>query len=293
MTLVANPDLPKLNMLPMTLPQVYGTYSESHSTLMRLIGEWTFSPSFRHSNFPISDGHHFKPRENNIMCITGAAGSGKTQLAARISHWLAEMGSLGGYFTFDHRPTAFPSKGEPSSSLASLLDALPLTLIHQATTVEPGLATFISDAFAKNTGAAQQTLEKRFETLFVLPVHAFVASRLPTGGAWNPLPPMVFIIDGLAQAQTGVVEAFAEWMAGKGIRALPAHVKFLILSRPEVGLEKVLRKRGAACVYEEMQPHVRWVDSHLESGRNESVAVGLDGKSPASVPSPSFKGGQF
>lgn len=227
------------------------------------------------------------------MCITGTAGSGKTQLAARISQWLAEMGSLGGYFTFDHWSTAFLSKGESSSNLASLLDALPLTLIHQATTVEPGLATFISDAFTKEVGAAQQTLEKRFETLFVFPLHAFVASRLPTGGAWNPLPPMVFIIDGLVQAQMGVVEAFAQWMAGKGIRALPAHVKFLILSPPEVGLEKALRKRGAACVYKEMQPTVPWVDSHSESGRNENVAVGLDGKSPASIPSPSFKGGRF
>ncbi|KAF9479364.1 hypothetical protein BDN70DRAFT_695152 [Pholiota conissans] len=282
----------------MTLPKVYATESQNHSTLMRLIAEWTFSPSFRHSNFPLSEGHFFKPRTNNLMCISGAAGSGKTQLAARVAHWLSEMGCLGGYFTFDQpatsptSPSSLSSGSSSSSSFSSLLDALPLTLIHQAATVEPGLAPFISDTFTKNTGAAQQPLEQRFETLFVLPTQAFVANRLPTGGAWNPLPPLVFIIDGLSESVAhppGAVDAFAAWVAGRGVRWLPPHVRFLILTRPEVGLEGMLRERGAACVYEEMDVETP-LTSHSDS-EAERVDRGVTAALESGVPSPSFKGG--
>ncbi|KJA28687.1 hypothetical protein HYPSUDRAFT_615380 [Hypholoma sublateritium FD-334 SS-4] len=246
--MTAHPELPKHNMLVMSLPQAFDNEVYNRSSAL-LVSEWLFFPAFRHPSLP-TETALAKSRDSNILCLSGPVGSGKTQLAAHLAPWLAEMGCLGGYFTFDHGLGLGPT---------ATLDALPLTLIHQAAAVEPDMCTHLATAFANNPTAAHQALERRFLSLFVAPVLSFVAARLPAGGAWNPLAPLVFIIDGLGAAEghsAGMIGALAEWLAGSGVLALPPHIRFLLLTRPEVGLAAALRARQANCVYAEMEPEV-------------------------------------
>ena len=247
----AHPEFPKYNMLEMALPQTVDNDAYNRSSAL-LVSEWLFSSALRQPSSP-TENIFTKSRDNNILCLSGPAESGKTQLVAHLAPWLAEMGCLGGYFTFDHGLGLGPT---------ATLDALPLTLIHQASAVEPDMCTHLATAFANNPTAAHQALERRFMTLFVAPVVNFVAARLPAGGAWNPLAPLVFIVDGLGTAEGAsarMIGAFAELMAGSGVRALPPHVKFLLLTHPEAGLEAALRVRQANCIYAEMEPEVHCV----------------------------------
>lgn len=280
-----NPELPKLNFLPMSVPNIHinDPYNRSNALL---VSEWIFASTSKHPFLPPGRYSTINRQQSNIMCLSGPSGSGKTNLAAHLSQWLSEMGCLGGYFTFDHQAGLGPS---------AMLDTLPLTLIHQAATVEPDLSAHLKDAFSKHPSAVTRSLEPRFTALFVEPLLAFLKSRLPSGGAWNPLPPMVFFIDGLGVSEAsnvGMIGAFAEWMTGKGVRALPAHVKFLLLTRPEVGLEQALRQREANCVYLEMEPEVHCVSiGGVESpgGLRYFEPSGADPSMPA-MSRPPFKG---
>lgn len=258
-------------MLEMLLPQAFDNDAYNRSSAL-LVSEWLFSPAFRHPSLPTEKALE-KSRDSNILCLSGPAGSGKTQLAAHLAPWLVEMGCLGGYFTFDHGLGPGPT---------ATLDALPLTLVHQAAAVEPDMRAHLATAFANNPTAAHQALERRFLSLFVAPVLSFVAARLPAGGAWNPLAPLVFIIDGLGAAEgtsAGMIGSFAEWMAGSGVRALPPHVRFLLLTRPEAGLAAALRARQANCVYTEMEPEVHCVPDE-SVWMPESGAVLQAGEAP-------------
>ncbi len=238
-------------MFEMSLPQIIDSDAYNRSSAL-LVSEWLFSSALRQPSSP-TENIFTKSRDNNILCLSGPAESGKTQLVAHLAPWLAEMGCLGGYFTFDHSLGLGPT---------ATLDALPLTLIHQAAAVEPDMRTYLASAFANNPTAAQQALEPRLMALFVAPVVNLVAARLPAGGAWNPLAPLVFIVDGLGTAggaSAGMIGAFAELMAGNGVRALPPHVRFLLLTRPEAGLEAALRARQANSIYADMEPEVHCV----------------------------------
>lgn len=185
---------------------------------------------------------------NSVFCLSGPAGSGKTQLAARMSEWLLQLKCLGGYFTFDGGSDHLPSR--------PTLDALPVTLIHQVVTAERDTIGSFSKTLAVGTGALTLPLEKRFETLFVEPLRDFVAGRV--NAKWNPLDPLVFIIDGIGargshSAGGGgedpledreVAKALVDWICSSGFGKLPRFVKFLVFMRSESEVERLLKERG-------------------------------------------------
>ncbi|KAF8959944.1 hypothetical protein BDZ97DRAFT_1922550 [Flammula alnicola] len=150
----------------MSLPEVYNTESYNRPDLVRLVAEWVFSPSFRQRS---STEANVIPKAPNVLCLSGPAECGKTQLAVCIAEWLGELGVLEG---ISRLQGCARSKSEKLTS-RQLLDALPVTLVHQACTVEPDAAAQLNGAFAKNLWVLDESLEKRFDALFVTPMRAF------------------------------------------------------------------------------------------------------------------------
>ncbi|PPQ92439.1 hypothetical protein CVT25_008660 [Psilocybe cyanescens] len=251
--MVASSELPKYNMLPMELPTTHASGSYVRPDLVRLIAEWIYSPSFRETRTPSSE-----PRStNNVFCLHGAPGCGKTQLASHIMDWLQDMGCLGGYFSFESDATHKPSQ---------ILEALPMTVIHQICTAEPDAEGQLKAAFAKQQAAAVHgSLQDRFEKLFVGPMREFEKGRVAP--AWNPLETLVFVIDGIGSRGDSdsaeyqrMVEVLGEFLSSKAVSRLPKYIKILVLCRSETGLGKMLSQSGTGYVCE-MGPIVQYVES--------------------------------
>ncbi|KAH9485661.1 hypothetical protein JR316_0002571 [Psilocybe cubensis] len=279
--LVANGELPKHNMLPMEIPATYSSGSYDRPDLVRLVAEWIFSPSFRETGRPDSpnagsrrsSSHSVHTSSgitaNNVFCLSGAPGCGKTQLAAHIMDWLRDMGCLGGYFSFD-----LDSSSSAKRTPSQILDALPMTIIHQISVAEPDAEGHLKAAFTKAQASAaiHGNLEERFEKLFVGPMREFEKGRVAP--LWNPLEPLVFVIDGVG-SRTGVgecdsaeakaeyqrmVEVLAGFLSSKAMSRVPQYIKFLVLCRPETGLARMLSQTGTGYV-SEMGHIVQYVES--------------------------------
>ena len=302
-----NANIVQHDMMPMVLPDVHVNEIYDQPETVRLLSEWVFSSTL--SKPPTREGLHFikptpvgSPKQskkpaplvlkddnfsytnesplvsmsdehtiprglpvNNVFCLSGAPGSGKTQLAARMCEWLLQMKCLGGYFTFDSS-----TRSDLYASLSQGLVALPMTLVHQMSTVEPDSVGSFSKALTVEARPLQQPLEKKFETLFVDPIREFVASK--SNGKWNPLDPLVFIIDGFGSSSGGnedpdladPTKLFVDWICSSAVGRLPRHVKFLILMRSETKAERLLRERGVK-VLEMKTPVVRFVKEFVGS----------------------------
>ena len=170
---------------------------------------------------------------NNVFCLSGPAKSGKTQLAARMCEWLIQLKCLGGYFTFD---------GGSQRSL----DSLPITLIHQIVTTERDSFGSFRKALNADSDALKYPLEQRFEMLFVDPLRDFVAGR--TNARWNPLDPLVFIIDGIGSGSENEDSTMARMLVNlicsSGFGKLPGFVKFVVFVRSETEVERLLKEKG-------------------------------------------------
>jgi len=251
-----------------------------------LVSEWIFSPSFQ---LDASNSKSFSnpnsasnttspqtpnPTNTNLFCLVSRTESGLDTLPTpSLIHLLNEMGYLGGYFSFT------PPRNSPSRTPQRTLDALPITLTHQACSVEADASKNFIDAFVKNPWAVNEDMEKRFDALFAAPLRAFVLGR--PGCAWKPLDPMVFVLDCTHITNTSspmesplsldsqgkekpdlqdagdpekegrlAIRRLADWATSRVVRTLPPHVKFLILADKRTGLGDLLENKGAAFVYE-------------------------------------------
>jgi hypothetical protein len=256
---------------------------DDRGDLVRLVSEWVFSSSFQldpNSNLNSDLNSPQIPKStNNIFCLVSEADSGLNSLPTpRLMDCLNEMGYLGGYFSFT------PSHDHPARTSQRTVDALPITLTHQACNAEADALNNFINAFAKNPWAVNENMEKRFEALFASPLRAFVVGR--PGYAWKPLDPMVFVLDcnNLVDTSSPVespmnsgkeksdpadsvkvekdgrlaLARLVEWATSRVVRTLPVHVKFLILANNGSGLGNMLRDKGTAFVYE-VQPIVSYV----------------------------------
>jgi hypothetical protein len=215
------------------------------------------SPQAAHSILYTSGSKEKKPKRiltlgavNNLFCLSGPARSGKTQLAAHMCEWLTQLKCLGGYFSFDGGFDRFPPR--------LTLDSLPMTLMHQMATTERDTIGSFSKALTTESGALNYPLEKRFEKLFVEPLREFVAGRV--NAKWNPLDPLVFIVDGVGvgndsptrgggevdseDEDAAMARMMVAWLCSSGFAKLPRFVKFLVFMRSESEVERLLRERG-------------------------------------------------
>ena len=254
---VANPALPfGSKVVPMDLPITYASSAYDHPDLVRLVGQWIFSRSF--SSRGISDVTQ-KPRK--VFCLSGPPGCGKTQLASHIMYWLREMNCLGGYFSFDRVTAQSPSE---------LLEALPITMIHQVCTIQPEIAQKIGRMYQPNLQAVQSNREAFFDKAFVQPILKFEEERgSRSWRLWNPADPLVFVIDGFgspildgkqSQNNTQMLQDLAQLFASPAIGNLPSYLKFLILCRSDTGLDKLFCDREIGYVHE-MMPAVQYAES--------------------------------
>ena len=264
----------------MHLPELVlnGDTQTIRGDLVRLVSEWIFSSSFKlgTSNLTSNTASPQTPNSTNtnVFCLVSRTESVSDTLPMPcIVHWLNEIGYLGGYISFT------PSPNYPARTPQSTLHALPITLTHQACSVEADASKNFIDAFAKNPWAVNEDMEQRFEALFVTPLRAFVFSR--PGYTWKPLDPMVFVLDcshlvdpsstmesplGLNSPEKERLDIedarklekegrlayarLADWVTSREVRTLPAHVKFLILAHRRTGLGSLLENKGVPFVYE-------------------------------------------
>lgn len=282
---MAHPELSTINFLPMDLPELVlnADAQNDRGDLVRLVSEWVFSSSFQldpsNSNLDSDLNSPQTPKSiNNVFCLVSEAKSGLNSLPTpRLMDCLNEMGYLGGYFSFT------PSRNHPARTSQRTVDALPITLTHQACNVEADALKNFINAFAKDPWAVNEIMEKRFEALFASPLRAFVVSR--PGYAWKPLDPMVFVLDctnlvdtsspmeshNLGKGKSDPEDAvkvekdgrlalarLVEWATSRVVRTLPVHVKFLILANNGSGLGNLLRDKGTVFVYE-VEPIVSYV----------------------------------
>ncbi|KAF9529805.1 hypothetical protein CPB83DRAFT_852231 [Crepidotus variabilis] len=333
----ANLNLPKHNMVTMALPDIDPSKPHNHSSTIRQIAEWIFSPipnerqvtprasaisyaprrsgstsppplspplspvssispassprqmkkpsslllKAEDNNFqsnpielksilkspvmstPAPRDMGFSPTLFYLSAPNGGDNDAVKQVTAALCESLAQTKSLGGYFSFaeavQHSDNSAVETSEPSRDyfVQGLLDALPMTLVHQLATVETEITDQLAASF-KNTSVSQAIHDKligKFDILFSDQVKSFVEKTGPKNAKWNPLEPLVFVIDAIGLgmmvgdkegegADMKEAQLLVEWLSSRGLRRLPAHIRFLILSSSGSIIETTFKQRG-------------------------------------------------
>ena len=170
------------------------------------------------------------------MWISGSAGAGKSAICQAIAEMCSQRKLLAGCFFFSRTSTTGRSSAK----------GIVATIIYQIVTEFPETRSLIADKISKNPLIFELSLEVQLTALIVEPL-AEIAQITP-----RPLPPRLFIIDGLDEcddesAQSQVVRMFVD--ALRQIQHSFPH-KVLFASRPETHLVPTFGTRN-------ILPHLR------------------------------------
>ncbi|KAL5483135.1 hypothetical protein ACEPAI_8364 [Sanghuangporus weigelae] len=161
--------------------------------------------------------------EQNIVWLTGAAGSGKSTIAVTISDICNDKGSPAAYLFFER------GKDEYISTVRAI--AYRLAVLH------PSICPHIVDAVKDNSNVAGSPLRTQFEKLLLQPLQAAAKE------AKRPLP-LLIILDALDECGTSKQRQELVRLLTIDFKRLPSDVRILVTSRPENDILKHLTSKG-------------------------------------------------
>lgn len=182
---------------------------------------------------------------NQLLCMTGAAGSGKSALQQTISERCAELNILAAAFFFN--------VGDPTRN--NLSRFVP-TIAYQLGQKDPFLREVIGAAIEYDPLIFGKALKTQLEMLIVQPVTRFFASRNPSD---SDQLPFALLIDGLDECKgearqsellIGIQDCLLQWRT-------PFRV--FLASRPEMAIYEALNDGGHL---EEAAYHIRLSDDY-------------------------------
>ena len=154
-----------------------------------------------------------------VLWIYGLAGTGKSTLSTTIAQIMDRLHRLGAFFFFD--------RDIPQRNFATLIR----TLAYRLAAFDARFGTVISQVVANNENIAERTLEFQFETL--LSANALECVEWSGG-------PIVLIIDALDECGSEADRKKLMQALSKGFSNLPSFLRIIVISRPELDIQRTL-----------------------------------------------------
>ncbi|EJD04815.1 WD40 repeat-like protein [Fomitiporia mediterranea MF3/22] len=184
--------------------------------------------------------------DQNVLWLYGVAGCGKSTVSATIAELFRVISRLGAHLFFQR------GKSEPSSVIR--------TLAYKLASFDSSIANHVIEAIEEDSDIAQASGTVQFEKLINVPL---VHAREAMPG------PVVIVLDALDECGTeksrqGLLELFRE-----GLGILPKNFRFLITSRKEMDIDRVLNSQPECIRAVELEhdsttckDDVRWYIDH-------------------------------
>ncbi|KZP23212.1 hypothetical protein FIBSPDRAFT_952272 [Athelia psychrophila] len=185
--------------------------------------------------------------DDNVLWLYGAAGTGKSAVAATVAHHFSEMGRLGAFVGFDR---ASPEQNEPSRAVKSLA--------RQLAEYDGRLRTSITQTINDGPKASvlRASLSDKFDRLIVKPLASIPS--LPGEG------PIVVVLDGLYEYEQPDAWASLQNLLIGGTKSLPSNLRFIITSRTVDGILDAVTSTV-------LHPHIR--SRELRSSSHTDIAA--------------------
>ncbi|RXW22167.1 hypothetical protein EST38_g3670 [Candolleomyces aberdarensis] len=182
-----------------------------------------------------------------LLCMTGAAGSGKSALQQTAAERCEEKGTLGASFFFS-----------ATDASRNVMDRVVPTIAYQLGRENPGVKTLINDAVEKDPLIFSQSLRRQILTLIVKPFE-----HLGSEGLDLRTLPYAILIDGLDEcrgedSQAELIRAIKECLL---VNHLPFRI--FIASRPEWAIRTALAPGG---YFRALAYHIQLSDKYDASG---------------------------
>ncbi|KAL5532054.1 hypothetical protein ACEPAF_5618 [Sanghuangporus sanghuang] len=153
--------------------------------------------------------------DQNIVWLTGAAGSGKSTIAVTISDICSDKGSPAAYLFFER------GKDEYISTV--------WTIAYRLAVLRPSICPHVVNAMKGNNNVVGSPLKTQLKKLLLQPIH--VAAK----GIDHPI---VIILDALDECGTDKQREDLVRLLTTDFKTLPSNVRVLVTSRPENDLLK-------------------------------------------------------
>lgn len=148
----------------------------------------------------------------NVMWISGLAGTGKSTLSTTIANMMDYVGLLGASFFFD--------RGIPERGASTLIP----TLAYQLARFNAAIAAKIQQVVQHNDNIANKPLGVQFSKL----LSAAALGDIPWSGG-----PILVVIDALDESGSVADQKTLMQALSEGFLKLPSFLRILIVSRPE------------------------------------------------------------
>ena len=158
-------------------------------------------------------------KAKKVLWIYGLAGSGKSTLSTTIAQMMREVDRLGAFFFFN--------RDIPQRNSATLIR----TLAYRLAMFDARVGAPISRVVTKNENIAEMPLEFQFSNL--LSASALESVDWPGG-------PIVLIIDALDECGSEADRKILLRVLSKGFSDLPSFIRVMVVSRPELDIQRAL-----------------------------------------------------
>jgi hypothetical protein len=167
-------------------------------------------------------------KAKKVLWIYGLAGSGKSTLSTTIAQKMRELHRLGAFFFFN--------RDIPQRNFATLIR----TLAYRLAKFDPHIGAPISRVVATNENIAEMPLEFQFSNL--LSASALESVEWSRG-------PIVLIIDALDECGSEADRKILMRVLSKGFSDLPSFIRVMVISRPELDIQRALGSHSDLCPY--------------------------------------------
>ena len=167
-------------------------------------------------------------KAKKVLWVYGLAGSGKSTLSTTIAQKMRVLHRLGAFFFFN--------RDIPQRNFATLIR----TLAYRLAKFDPQIGAPISRMVAKNENIAEMPLEFQFGNL----LSASALGSVEWSGG-----PIVLIIDALDECGSEADRKILLRVLSKGFSDLPSFIRVMVVSRPELDIQRALGSHSALRPY--------------------------------------------
>ena len=154
-----------------------------------------------------------------VLWLYGSAGTGKSTVATTIAQIMRSLHRLGAFFFFNHNI--------PQRNFATLIR----TLAYQLAIFDDRFGAAISRVLENMENIAEMPLELQFERL--------LSAKTLESAEWSG-GPIVLIIDALDECGSEADRKILMRVLSKGFSDLPSFIRIMVVSRPELDIQRAL-----------------------------------------------------